>query len=404
MALRVPTPLLGGLSPAGFMRRHWQKKPLRVRGALDPSAFGASPGEIFALAAQDGVESRLVERAADGRWKLRHGPFARRALPPLARPGWTLLVQGVDLHLEAAHRLLRRFRFIPGVRLDDLMVSYASAGGGVGPHVDSYDVFLLQVAGQRRWRIGADARAKQLPLRDDVPLRMLAQFEPADEWLLEPGDMLYLPPGWAHDGVAEGSGCMTASIGFRSPSADDLASALLERVADGLQDAPRKGRNDGARAGSGTLYRDAGQAATETPAAVPPALQRFAGRSVAQALADPRRLERALGEWLCEPKAQVVFEPASPRDCAARLKQGVRLDRRTRMAYDPRHVYINGESYRASGVDARLMRTLADERRLAVAAVKHASAAARDLLTEWRDAGWLHPSADNQEDADDTAT
>jgi len=399
MALRDPTPLLGGLSPAGFMRRHWQKKPLRVRGALAPSAFGASPSDIFALAAQDGVESRLVERSADGRWKLRQGPFARRALPPLARPGWTLLVQGVDLHLEAAHRLLRRFDFLPGVRLDDLMVSYASAGGGVGPHVDSYDVFLLQVAGQRRWRIGADARAKKLPLRDDVPLRMLAQFEPAEEWLLEPGDMLYLPPGWAHDGAAEGSGCMTASIGFRSPSADDLASALLQRIADDLQDAPRNGRSNRARAGSGMLYRDAGQRATETPAAVPPALQRFAGRSVAQALADPRRLERALGEWLSEPKAQVVFEPASPRECAARLTQGVRLDRRTRMAYDERYVYINGESYRASGADARLMRTLADECRLAGAAVTHASAAARDLLTEWRDAGWLHPSADNQEDA-----
>ena len=192
---------------------------------------------------------------------------------------------------------------------------------------------------------------------------------------------------------------MTASIGFRSPSADDLASALLQRVADDLQDAPRNGPDDRVRAGAGTLYRDAGQRATETPAAVPPALQRFAGRSVAQALADPRRLERALGEWLCEPKAQVVFEPASPRECAARLTQGVRLDRRTRMAYDEQHVYINGESYRASGADARLMRTLAAERRLAVAAVTHASAAARDLLTEWRDAGWLHPSADNQEDA-----
>ncbi len=404
MALRDPTPLLGGLSPAGFMRRHWQKKPLCVRAALDPAALGASPGDIFALAAQEGVESRLVERSAGGRWKLRHGPFARRALPPLARPGWTLLVQGVDLHLEPAHRLLQRFGFIPGVRLDDLMVSYASSGGGVGPHVDSYDVFLLQVAGQRRWRIGADAGAQKLALRDDVPLRMLVQFETVTEWLLDPGDMLYLPPGWAHDGVAEGPGCMTASIGFRSPSADDLVSALLQRVADDLQDAPRNGRNDCARAGSGALYRDAGQAATETPAAVPPALRRFAGRAVAQALADPRRVERALGEWLCEPKAQVVFEPASPRECAARLTQGVRLDRRTRMAYDEHHVYINGESYRASGADARLMRTLADECRLVAAAVTHASAAARDLLTEWRDAGWLHANADTPEDGHAEAT
>lgn len=397
MALRDPTSLLGGLSPAGFMRRHWQKQPLCIRGALDPRALGWSRSDVLALAGEEGVESRLVEQRAGGRWTLRHGPFARRALPPLARPGWTLLVQGVDLHLDAAHRLLCRFAFLPGARLDDLMVSCASDGGGVGPHVDSYDVFLLQVAGQRRWRIGADDRAQRLPLRDDVPLRMLANFEPAQEWLLGPGDMLYLPPGWAHDGVAEGADCMTASIGFRSPRADELAAALLQRIADDLQDTPSSGTR-GVRAALASHYRDAGQPATETPAAVPSALQRFAGRSVARALADPRRLERALGEWLCEPKAQVVFEPASPRECAARLTQGVRLDRRTRMAYDARHVYINGESYQASGADARLMRTLADERRLATSAVRRASAAARDQLTEWRDAGWLHPDADHEEE------
>lgn len=397
MALRDPTPLLGGMSPAGFMRRHWQKQPLCIRGALDPQALGWSRGDLFALAAQQGVESRLVERSSSGRWTLRHGPFARRALPPLARAGWTLLVQGVDLHLDAAHQVLRRFAFLPGVRLDDLMVSWASAGGGVGPHVDSYDVFLLQVAGHRRWRIGADARAQRLPLRDGVPLRMLASFEPAQEWLLGPGDMLYLPPGWAHDGVAEGTDCMTASIGFRSPSADELAAALLQRIADDLQDTPIDGRAEGLPAAPISHYRDAAQPATLTPAEVPPALQRFAGRSVARALADPRRLERALGEWLCEPKAQVVFEPASPRECAARLTQGVRLDRRTRMAYDVHHVYINGESYRASGADARTMRRLADDRCLDSAALRRASAAVRDQLIEWRDAGWLHPSVDNPE-------
>ena len=401
MALRDPTPLLGGLSPAGFMRRHWQKKPLLVRGAFDPTALGGSRSELFALAGQEGVESRLVEQAAGGRWKLGHGPFNRRALPPLARPGWSLLVQGVDLHLEAAHRLLARFAFIPGVRLDDLMVSYASAGGGVGPHVDSYDVFLLQIEGQRRWRIGADAQGATLALRDDVPLRMLAHFEPAQEWLLGPGDMLYLPPGWAHDGVAEGAGCMTASIGFRSPSAEDLAAALLQRIADGLQDAPRDQRSDPARRAVRSLYRDAGQTATDTPAALPPALQRFAVRSVFQALADPRRLERALGEWLCEPKAQVVFDPATPHACATRLTQGLRLDRRTRMAYDEHHVFINGESFRASGADARLMHALADQRGLAGAALRRASAAAHELLTEWRDAGWLHQAASLEKEGHD---
>ena len=142
-------------------------------------------------------------------------------------------MQGVDLHDDAAHRLLQRFRFVPDARLDDVMVSYASDGGGVGPHIDSYDVFLLQVAGRRRWRIGRVARPR---LRDDVPLKMLAGFEAAEDWLLEPGDMLYLPPGWGHDGIAVGE-CLTASIGFRAPAAAGLAADALQRLADAALDA-----------------------------------------------------------------------------------------------------------------------------------------------------------------------
>jgi 50S ribosomal protein L16 3-hydroxylase len=156
--------LLGGLSPNQFMRRHWQKKPLLVRQAIPGFKPVLSAAQLFALAARDEVESRLITRSPERRgranhgpaaWQLRRGPFARRALPPLAQPGWTLLVQGVDLHSEAAHELMQRFRFIPDARLDDLMISYASEGGGVGPHFDSYDVFLLQASGSRRWQIRA---------------------------------------------------------------------------------------------------------------------------------------------------------------------------------------------------------------------------------------------------------
>jgi 50S ribosomal protein L16 3-hydroxylase len=221
--------LLGGLSSAQFMRRHWQKKPLLVRQALAPVASPVTRAEMFGLAGQDDVESRLIQHDGHGHWRLRHGPLPRRALPALGRPGWTLLVQGLDLHVAAAHELLARFRFVPDVRLDDLMLSYASDGGGVGPHIDAYDVFLLQVQGRRRWRVG---RAKQPQLREDVPLRMLTHFGAEHDWLLEPGDMLYLPPGWAHDGVAVGGDCMTASIGFRAPQAHELAQALLARLAD----------------------------------------------------------------------------------------------------------------------------------------------------------------------------
>ena len=162
-------------------------------------------------------------------WQLKHGPFARTAFPPFKQKRWTLLVQGVDLHLDAAHELLQRFRFVPDARLDDLMISWASDGGGVGPHFDSYDVFLLQASGQRHWRIG---RQKDLSLEPNVPLKILSNFEPEEEHLLNPGDMLYLPPRWAHDGVAVGDDCMTYSVGFRVPQRGGLAGELLQRMAD----------------------------------------------------------------------------------------------------------------------------------------------------------------------------
>jgi 50S ribosomal protein L16 3-hydroxylase len=367
-----PTPLLGGLSPTRFMRRHWHKAPLLVRQAWPGIVPPLTRSELFTLAARDNVESRLIVR--EGRhWALRQGPLPRRGLPPLSRPNWTLLVQGLDLHVDAAHALLSRFRFVPAARLDDLMLSYASDGGGVGPHIDSYDVFLLQVSGRRRWRYG---RCAQPVLRAGVPLKMLSQFEPTESHLLEPGDMLYLPPGWAHEGTAVGADCMTASVGFRAPTRAELARALLERLADDLSDekSPR--------------YRDAGQRATAQPGVVPTALQEFAQRSLARAVGEPGAAQRALGEWLTEPKARVWFEP-NPN---ARLhaNAGLVLDRRTRMAYDARQVFINGESFRASGADATRVRQLADGRSLNAPDVRGLSAGARALIAEWLRAGWLH--------------
>ncbi|MDF1486524.1 cupin domain-containing protein [Ramlibacter sp. H39-3-26] len=375
-----PLALLGGLSPARFMARYWHRKPLLVRGAIAGFAPPLGRAELFALAAREGVESRLVREQP--RWQLRHGPFARRALPPLHQRAWTLLVQGVDLHDDRAHALMQRFRFVPGARLDDLMVSYATDGGGVGPHFDSYDVFLLQAQGQRRWRIG---RQKDLRLRDDVPLKILAEFTPEQEWVLNPGDMLYLPPRYAHDGVAVGE-CMTYSIGFRAPARHALARELLQRIADDDDEA-------GADAAVPDLYRDPKQPAVEAPAAIPPPLQAFARDALQRALAVPHALERALGEVLTEPKPHVWFDGG-----AAWSPGPVRLDRRTRMLYDDRHVFINGESYRAAGRDAALMRRLADARMLTRREAGGLSANAQELLAAWCEDGWAHAA---QEDADD---
>jgi 50S ribosomal protein L16 3-hydroxylase len=379
--LDAPTPLLGGLSPQRFMRRHWHKRPMLVRQALPGVVPPIDRRGLFELAARDEVESRLVQREGR-RWQLRRGPLPRRALPALSRPGWTLLVQGLDLHVDAAHALLSRFRFVPDARLDDLMVSYASNGGGVGPHLDSYDVFLLQVSGRRRWRIG---RCPRPVLREDVPLKMLARFDVEHDWTLQAGDMLYLPPGWAHEGVAVGGECMTASIGFRAPTDVELAQALLARLADGPGDLTAR------------RYRDAGQGATPHPGQVPPALQAFARDALARTLTAPQAITSALGEWLTEPKPQVWFEPS--RRTLDPSRGGLTADRRTRMAYDATHVFVNGESFRAGGRDAHLMQRLCDRRRLGAREMQRLSAEARTLVDEWLQAGWLHCAQGEDDDA-----
>ncbi len=364
-----PLAMLGGLTPAQFMRRHWQKKPLLVKGAFPGFQALLSRPELFALSAQEEVESRLIVQKPGAGWTLKHGPFGKSAFPAFKQPNWTLLVQGVDLHHDGAHALMQQFRFLPDARLDDLMISWASEGGGVGPHFDSYDVFLIQAQGKRRWRIG---RQKDLSLEEGVPLKILTRFEAEEEYVCEPGDMLYLPPKWAHDGVAVEGECMTYSVGFRVPQRGGLAGEIAQRLADDHEDE--------------TLYRDPSQAATQQPGRIPALLQEFTADALRRLLEQPEDMARALGEVMTEPKPKVWFEePEGEWEPAA-----VRLDRRSRMMYDDHHIFINGEAYRAGGKDAELMRRLADERGLDARSVRLASKAAKALLGEWFVAGWLH--------------
>ncbi|WP_310384302.1 JmjC domain-containing protein [Roseateles sp.] len=372
MNIETPLPLLAGLSPTQFMRRHWQKKPLLVRQALPGIKSPLSRTELARLAASEDVESRLVS-AFENRWALYPGPVAK--LPPFSKPGWTLLIQGLEQHLPAASDLLNQFRFVPEARLDDLMISYATDGGGVGPHFDSYDVFLIQVQGQRRWRIGRQPNAE---LRDDVPLKIIKNFEPEQEFVLDAGDMLYLPPGWAHDGVAVGE-CMTCSVGFRTPWRAELAKDLLSRLMD-----------DEDQGYANRMYADPKQEATTTPGLVPDQLLAFARDAAERALREPRALERALGEALTEPKPRVWFEAGAEYQ----PDQGVSLDRRSRMMYDKAHVFINGESFRASGRDATLMRALADSKVLTRKQVARLSEGARELLAQWVEDGWARNEAE----------
>jgi len=362
--------VLGQISPAEFMRKHWQKKPLLIRQALPGMQPLLSRQALLAMAGQEGVESRLIMGDTQSQqWTFEHGPFKPRALPPLKQSHWTLLLQGMDLHDDAVAALRDRFRFIPDARLDDLMISFATDGGGVGPHFDSYDVFLLQAQGQRRWRISPQ---KDLRLREDLPLKILKAFNPTETLVLEAGDMLYLPPHYAHEGVAVGE-CMTYSIGFKAESPQSLAHELLPRLVDMGPEAEQ------------ARYADPKQTATVHAAQIPAALQQFAHKAVLQALKHPGDLNCALGEFLSEPKARVWFEGQA----VPRTLKGLRLDRKTKMLYDQDFVFINGESWRCKGADAKYLRLLADERSLDAAQVAKTSPTLNNLLKDWLEAGWL---------------
>ena len=349
--------LLGGLSPAQFMRRHWQKSARLIRQAIPGFAGVLNRRALFALAARDEVESRLVVRGgtrAKSDWTLEHGPFRTADFKALPATGWTLMVQGVDLHVDTASALLRRFDFIPHARLDDLMITYAVPGGGVGPHFDSYDVFLLQGPGTRQWRVSTQ---RDLRLVVNAPLKILRHFAPQESWILEPGDMLYLPPSVAHDGVAI-TECMTYSIGFRALTAQELIEDFLQFLPDVLAVAERR-------------YADPDRPATRTPGRIDARMQRQMGAMLRSLRWDRALVERFLGCTLSEPKANVFFDPPAPSlTLRAFIQQArhnaagaLRLDRRSRMLYDSESVYLNGQAI-AALADHPHLATLADRRRL----------------------------------------
>jgi 50S ribosomal protein L16 3-hydroxylase len=369
---------LGKMPVRAFLARHWQRTPLVVRQALAGFDSPFAPGMLIELAAREQVESRLVERSGS-RWQLRHGPFRRASIPSRKRTGWTLLVQGVDLQLNAAADLIARFRFLPDARLDDLMVSYATDGGGVGPHVDSYDVFLLQALGRRRWRI---ERRPDPACAPGVPLQHLARFRPQQEWVLEPGDLLYLPPGVAHEGVAVGE-CITCSIGFRTPSWADLAAIWSELQAADGQSPP-------------AAFRDRGIVPSRHPARLPEWMVHQAHRNLLRRQPARKDIARALLRQLSEPKSNVSFEAPRRPMTAARFAQaarrtGLQTDRRTRMLYSNRTLAINGELVPLrQPSERRVLTLLADRRALAAYDCHRLPLAGTSRLFEWYLAGWLH--------------
>ncbi len=331
-----------------FLRDYWQRRPLLIRNPWKEWRNPLEPDELAGLACEDGVEARLIEQASaksQRRWKVEHGPLPESRFDALDKQRWTLLVQAVDHYVPEVAALITPFRFIPNWRIDDVMVSYASDGGGVGAHFDQYDVFLIQGAGRRRWQVGqmCDSATRLLP-HDD--LRLLADFEVSEEWILEPGDILYVPPGIAHNGVAIGDDCMTYSIGFRAPSTSELIAHYCDALLDGLHDDAR--------------YSDPGLKPQANPGEInAAAIARLKGMIVAKML-DTTAFANWFGRYSTTPKyPDIDWQPEEPVEVEA-LQSGIASDvpmRRnpaSRFSFFRQEahsvlLFVDGQSFECSG-------------------------------------------------------
>jgi 50S ribosomal protein L16 3-hydroxylase len=355
-----------------FLAGFWQKKPLLARAALTQFAGVLDRARMFELACRDDVESRLVIGARKT-WRVEHGPFRKRDLTRLPPRNWTLLLNGLENVVAPARELQQTFGFIPYARHDDVMASYAAPGGSVGPHFDSYDVFLLQAAGARRWQISAQ---RDLGLLEGAPLRILRCFRPRRAWTLNAGDLLYLPPRIAHYGVAIDE-CITWSIGFRAPGRQDMTERFLDFLRDHL-------RADGA-------YRDPGLKPQRHPAVIGARMLQQVNAMLKGIRWTRADVERCLGEFLTEPRAEVVYGCAR-RVSAARFAEiaaarGIQLALNTRMLTSGTRVFINGESALVDAPARATLRALADERRLPPRT--RTNAVTRALLYGWYRAGYI---------------
>lgn len=368
---KTPLQLLGGLTPEQFLAEYWQKKPLLIRNAIPEFEGLLSPGELAGLACEEGVQSRLISNRGES-WRVEEGPFDESRFLRLPKKHWTLLVQDVNHYLDEADELLRQFNFIPYARLDDLMVSYAPDGGGVGPHFDSYDVFLLQGHGKRLWRL---SEQRDLTLVEDAPLRILQNFDTQQEWLLQPGDMLYLPPHVAHWGIAVGD-CMTYSIGFRAPSAQELVSEFLNYLQE--------------KSSVGSMYADPGLEPQHHPAEIGNAMLAQVGGMLQTVQWEEEDVAQFLGQYLSAPKTHVVFDAPDYMDEQAFRKQlsqqGIALARQSRMLFHDRHFFVNGEQSVITVEASDQLRLLADQRHLPP---DHVDEGLVEQLHEWYLAGYL---------------
>ena len=350
--MKTKLTLLGGLTIEEFLRDYWQKKPLLVRQAIPGFKGLLNPQQLIELSCLDDMQARLVKHSR-GVWQAAYGPFEPEDMAKL-RGKWTVLVQGINHALPEATELLKQFNFIPHARLDDLMVSYAPKGGGVGPHFDAYDVFILQGLGHRRWQVSTQ---EDRTLIEGAPLRILKEFHVEQEWVLEAGDMVYLPPHCGHNGIAEDD-CMSYSIGFRTPTYQELSEQFLVYLQDRIC-------IDG-------VYADPDLKIQTHPSEIGADMLKQVAQAIRKIQWDDEDIANFLGSYLSDPKPHIFFDaPVKPLS-AMRFEQALQthhisLALKTQMLCHDRTVFINGDSREVGKGSYRVLRDLADTRQLPAA-------------------------------------
>jgi len=346
--------ILGKISNDVFLKKYWQKKPLLIRDAIKNFKSPITEKDLFRIAQNENAISRLIEFKR-GIWQVKYGPFKKLDLPKKINTPWTILVQNMNHHLPFAESFLNLFKFIPYARLDDLMVSFATKKGSVGPHFDSYDVFLFQAKGEREWKI---SEQKKFSLDKKSAIKIITNFKVKNTWVLKPGDLLYLPPNVGHWGVSQSDDCLTYSIGFRAPGTFEIQSKFLDFIQDNLI----TNQND--------LYKDPNLNLQKNPAEINSNMIKKIQRIVNQLRWNTNSINNFIGQLLTEPIEGAVFETSKSMTAEVfikdLIKKPLKLNPKTRMLFIKNNFFINGELIEADKKSIMYLKQLANDREISI--------------------------------------
>ena len=354
MRLNRKTHILGKTSINDFLKNYWQKKPLLIKNAIANFESPITESDLFTIAQNEEAVSRLIEYKQDI-WQVKYGPFKKSDLPKKTNIPWTILVQNINHYLPFAESFLNLFKFIPYARLDDLMISYATKKGSVGPHFDSYDVFLFQAQGIREWKISDQ---KKFTLDKKSSIKIITNFKSKNSWVLKPGDMLYLPPNIGHWGISQSDDCLTYSIGFRAPATFEIQSKFLDFIQDHLI------------ANENEIYKDPNLAPQKNPAEISSNMTKAMRNIVDRLRWDKSSINHFIGQLLSEPIESSIFETRKPLSLKAFEKRIVnktlKLNSKTRMLFIKNNFYVNGEFIKIDKKYTPFLKQLANDREISL--------------------------------------